>query len=144
MEIPLRIENPLSQEWITFPFRLDSDADFSIIPESFLQRLELPLEDWRPGLTIRTASGTVLATRQARQVRYEFLRLADARFRTDFAVSANLPTHYGLLAWRDVALDFRIRTTQLPRFLSPVSMLVGVPGIVEMCLRMDRFPDRIG
>lgn len=125
------------------PFRVDTGADVSVIPPQFMGQLGWQLSSAQDGLQIETASGNRLPCRLAFGRTFRFRPLAGFWFRTDFAVSNGLHTQFGLLAWRDLALDFWSRTTHMPR-LGPGSSSLLVPGIQQFCLRTDRFPARIG
>ena len=144
VDLSLRLADPgTGRSWV-FPFRFDTGADISVIPDSFLARVPFPLNEWQPGLTFRTASGNPMRSRRARGVEYEFPRLPGIRFKTDFAVTGDLTKPYGLLAWRDLALDFDVRTPVLPRLTSAGIIALGLPGVLRFCLRPDRYPDRVG
>jgi hypothetical protein len=143
VEITLRVENPRDGRSHPFPFRLDTGTDITVIPAAFNSLLDLPLVPWPARLNIRSASGRDLRCERARRVRYQVRHLTAAWFASDFAVSPDLTTNYGLLAWRDIVTDFDIRTVSLPR-LFPGTNQLFLPGQLRLCLRPDRFPDRIG
>ena len=96
---------------------------------------------WTPS-SFRTASGTVLPTRRAFGVRFRYLPMSSETFRTDFAISPGASADYGLLAWRDLALDFDARTVQRPRAYPDGTLALS--GILRLTLRPDRFPVRVG
>lgn len=142
LELELRLIGPTGVEsphW----FRVDTGADVSMITESVAFGLGLRLDPWPSSRTPRAATGSPMRCRLARGVRYEFEDFRGFRFRTDFAVSPDLTRCDGLLAWRDLASDFDVRTTILPRRF-PGGTALGVPGTVRFTLRNDRFLDRIG
>ncbi len=126
-------------------FRIDSGSDVSVVARTVTDRLMWPTEPWPGRSALRTSSGDDLRIERVAGVRYRFPRLPAFTFRTDFAVADELPADFGLLAWRDLAFDFGVRTLHLPR-LDPLFGQVFIPGTQQFCLRPDaeRFPGRVG
>ena len=143
LHVDLLFEVPDQGEWIKIPFRVDTGADVSMIPGNLWNPSIQSLTNWPPGVNFHTASGTVLPTRWAVGVRFRFFPLSSETLRTDFAIATGLTSDYGLLAWRDLALDFDIRSFQLPR-LFPDGESIALPGRIRLTLRPDRFPVRVG
>lgn len=137
--LDLRLAGPGGVRQLTF--RVDTGADVSVIPEPVAVALGLRPEG---GLTVRSASGVPMRGRWARGVRYEFDRFSGLWFRSDFVVSPDLKSRDSLLAWRDLALDFDIRTTALPNLQVGPYGAFGRPGTVRFTLRSDRDADRVG
>ena len=142
LELDLWLYGAVGRTALTF--LVDTGSAVSILPESVAVDLGLRLGSWPNPLGIRSASGGPLRSRPARGVRYEFDRLPGHAFRTDFAVSPDLKTRFGLLAWRDLALDFDIRTVTLPQLVTITGTTTGRPGTVRFTLRSDRLSDRVG
>jgi hypothetical protein len=141
--VRLLFEVPDNGDRIAMDFRIDTGADVSMIPGNLWNPAIQPLTNWPPGVDFRTASGTVLPARRAVGVRFRFLPLLSEVFRTDFAIATGVVADYGLLAWRDLALDFDIRSSQTPR-LFPDGESLALPGVLRLTLRSDRFPVRVG
>ena len=141
--VDLQFSHPDTGELIDVPFRIDTGADVSVIPGwAWVAGLH-PLQNWPPDISYRTASGAVVESRRARGLRYRFAKCADAWFRTDFSVATTVSSDYGLLAWRDLALDFDIHTAHRPRAY-PDGTSLAFPGVLRFTLRPDRFPVRVG
>ncbi len=143
LHVELQLALPEMGEWVKIPFRVDTGADVSLIPGNLWNPAIQSLTNWSPGVDFRTASGTVLPTRRAIGVRFRFLPLLSETFRTDFSVATTVASDYGLLAWRDLALDFDIHTAHRPRTY-PDGSALAFPGVLRLTLRPDRFPARVG
>jgi len=143
LRVRLLFEVPATGEWVETPFRVDTGADVSLMPGNLWNPAIQSLTNWPPGVDFRTASGTVLPTRQAIGVRFRFLPLLSETFCTDFSVATTVTSDYGLLAGRDLALDFDICTAHRPRTY-PDGSALAFPGVLRLTLRPDRFPVRVG
>lgn len=144
LELELRLLGPTgieSSHWL----RIDTGSDVSMLAEPMAVALGLRLSPWISGVPVpRAATGSPMRCRLARGVRYEFEKLRGPWFRTEFAVSPDLKGRDGLLAWRDLALDFDIRTVALPKLQSGPYGVFGTAGTVRFTLRNDRSLDRVG
>ena len=143
LRVRLLFEVPATGEWVETPFRVDTGADVSLMPGNLWNPAIQSLTNWPPGVDFRTASGTVLPTRRAIGVRFRFLPLLSETFCTDFSVATTVTSDYGLLAGRDLALDFDICTAHRPRTY-PDGSALAFPGVLRLTLRPDRFPVRVG